>query len=347
MGKMFYIHIMKKFLIIPAVLCVFSSYANTGEDSSQYYFSKGLENKTAKKFLVASQHFEKAISFNKSFIAAYVENGYVNLEMRKTDQAKLNFTKAYELQPSNANVLKELTTLYFDFRQWDKAIEFASKCTACETADLIIGMSSYEKEDYGKAETALLRAVAKSPSDAKAQYTLARTYVEMESYRKAIPFFEKAVTLSPEKNVWLNELGLVYYHTDDYKNAARVFQNAVAQGYPQSNDFNENYGYALLHSGNYAKGEEKLMGIYEKKPGNKEILRDLAQLLYDQKQYDHSLIYCQKLMEANPKDGAALYQAGLNFIKMGQKEKGQGLCDNGIVLDPSLRSKKTKVEMGF
>lgn len=335
---------MKTFFIIPAVLGVFSSFANAGEDSSQYYFSKGMEEKTAKKFLVASQHFEKAVSFNKNFAAAYVENGYANLEMRKTDQAKFNFTKAYELQPSNAAALKELTTLYFDFRQWDKAIEFASKCTGCENADRIIGMSAYEKENYGLAEKALLRAIAKSPTDAKSHYTLGRTYVEMELYKKAVPFFEKAVTLSPEKNAWLNELGLVYYHNDDYKNAARVFQEAASQGYPQSNDFNENFGYALLHSGEYAKGEEKLVAIYEKKPGNTEIIRDLAQILYEKKQFDRSNIYCQKLLNINPNDGKALYQAGLNFQKKGEKEKGQAMCNKAISIDPSLASKRTKIE---
>ena len=335
---------MKTLLIIPAVLGVFSSFANAGEDSSQYYFSKGLEEKTAKKFLVASQHFEKAVSFNKGFTAAYIENGYANLEMRKTDKAKFNFTKAYELQPSNPAAIKELTALYFDFRQWDKAIEFASKCTGCENADRIIGMSFYEKEEYGKAEKALLRAVAKTPGDAKAHYTMGRAYVEMESYQKAVPFFEKAVTLSPEKNVWLNELGLVYYHNDDYKNAARVFQAAADKGYQQSNDFNENFGYALLHSGNFAKGEEKLMAIYEKKPGNKEILRDLAQILFEKKQYDRSLVYCQKLLEANPNDGKALYQAGLNFQKKGEKDKGQAMCNKAISMDPSLASKRTKIE---
>ncbi len=120
----------------------------------------------------------------------------------------------------------------------------------------------------------------------------------MELYKKAVPYFEKAITLSPDKNAWLNELGLVYFHNDDYKNAARIFEKAAAQGYPQSNEFNENFGYALLRSGEYVKGEEKLMAIYEKKPGNKELLRDLAQLLHDQKQYNRSLVYCQKLLES-------------------------------------------------
>ena len=333
---------MKNLLILVALSGSLQTFANNFTDSSQYYYSRGVEEQTAKRYLTASQQFEKAIGFNNSFADAYLQNGYVNLEMRKTDQAKLYFTKAYELQPANSASIKELANLYYDYRQWDKAIEFAQKCSDCANSDRIIGMSQYEKEDYGQAEKYLLKAAAKSPQDAYIQYTIARVYIEMELERKAVPFFEKAVTLNAEKANWAYELGLVYYNNDDYKNAAKAYENAAARGYVQSNDFNENYGYALLYSGSYQKGEEKLWSVYQKKPGNKEIVRDLAQILYEQRQYDRSLDYCQRLLQMDPKDMKALYQAGLGFIKLGQKDKGQGMCDKAIEMDPSLASKRTK-----
>ena len=76
-------------------------------------------------------------------------------------------------------------------------------------------------------------------------------------------------------------------------------------------------------------------------------MRDLAQILYEQKQYNRSLDYCQRLLEMDAKDGKALYQAGLDFQKMGQKDKGQGMCDKAIEMDPSLAGKRTKkMDMG-
>ncbi len=333
---------MKNLLTILAVTGAFQSFANTTViDSAQFYFTKGIEEKTAKRYLTASQCFEKATVFNNSYTEAYIENGYVNLEMHKTDQAKASFTKAYELQPTNPVSIKELANLYFDYRQWDKAIEFASKCTDCANSDRIIGMSQYEKEDYAQAEKYLLRYISKSPNDAQATYTLARTYLDAEMYAKAVPYFEKAVKMNPEKNTWAYELGLLYYNNNNFKSASLAFENAAAHGYPESNDFNENYGYALLYSGNFEKGEERMMAVYKKKP-NKEIYRDVASALYDLKQYDRALDYCQKLLEMDANDGKALYQAGLTFQKMGQKEKGQAMCDQAIKIDPSLESLRTK-----
>ena len=82
-----------------------------------------------------------------------------------------------------------------------------------------------------------------------------------------------------------------------------------------------------------------------KKPGNKEILRDAAEALYKKGQYDRSLLYCQKLMEIDNTDAKALYQAGLNFIKKGPKEKGEKMCDKAIEMDSSLSSLRQKQEM--
>jgi len=332
---------MKNLLLIFGACVSNNSHAINLSDSSTFYFSQGMLEKNAKRYLTASSNFEKAIGINKSYAEAYVENGYANKEMRKTDQAKANFLKAYELQPSNIAVIKELTNLYYDYRQWDKAIEFAGKCVGCDNAERIIGLCNYEKENYVAAERALLKVVSKTPEDAQVNYILARTYMDMEQYRKAVPFYEKASALNPDKNAWAYELGLLYYNNNNYRSAVTAFETATKNGYPVSNDYNENYGYALLYSGQYAKGEEKLFGIYQKK-GNVEMLRDLAQILYEQKQYDRSLAYCQRLMEANPKDAKALYQAGLSFQKMGQKDKGQGMCDKAIEMDPSLASKRTK-----
>ena len=75
------------------------------------------------------------------------------------------------------------------------------------------------------------------------------------------------------------------------------------------------------------------------------MLRDIAEVLYKQKQYDKSLAYCQRLMEIDMKDGKALYQAGLNFQRKGEKDRGQQMCDKAIELDPSLDGLRRKKEM--
>jgi tetratricopeptide (TPR) repeat protein len=326
------------FLSIIACNVVFSQ--NT--DSANFYFNKGMEEKAASHFLVASKYFDKAIQFNSGHTGALLENANVNLEMRKTDAAIRCFTKLYELEPSNSAAISGLTTLYFDYRQYAKAIEFATKCTGCENATKIIAISNYHLEDYGAAIKGLTLVLAKNPQDAEAAYILGRSYLDMEQYKAAVPWYTKAVQLDVTKNVWAYELGLLYYNLNDFKNAAIFFNKAAAAGYPQGKDFSENLGYAYIYSGAFEKGEAILLSILAKQPGNITILRDIAEAYYGQKMYDKSLEYCQKLMELDMKDAKALYQAGLCFQKKGQKDKGQGMCDKAIEMDPSLTSMRQK-----
>src|ERR1044072_2544306 len=119
-------------------------------DSSQFYFKKGMDEKAERSYLVASKYFDKSIEFNPKFTQAFIENGKVNLEMRKIDAALINFTKANQLDPVNPDAIRELASLYFNNRQFQKAIDMAQKCN-CSEADRIIAMCNYHSEDYGKA----------------------------------------------------------------------------------------------------------------------------------------------------------------------------------------------------
>jgi tetratricopeptide (TPR) repeat protein len=340
-------NLVKNFLSLIFIFISVTSFSRS-QDSAFYYFEKGIEEKTAGRYLVASNHFENAIQLNPKYTEAYIENGLVNKVMHRTDVAKQNFTKAYELDKNNEVVIMELMELYFNYRQFQQAIELAQKCKPCATRDKVIAMSYFQMEDYGKAEKMLLILVAKNPSDAEAVYTLARTYLEMGLEGKAIPYYVKAVELDDTKSKWHFELGLLYYNNDNYKNAVVSFNKAADKGFIRSNDFNENLGFAYLYSGDFENGEKLLTEIISRKPGDKELLRDVALAFYDKKMYDKCLDYCQKLMEMDMKDGKALYQAGLCFQKKGETSRGQQMCDRAIELDPTLAGlRQKKMTMGM
>ncbi len=339
--------IMKKVLTIPLLLLTTALCAQK-TDSSSYYLQKGIEEKGAKRYLLASKYFQDAIQQNPNYTMAYLENGYANLEMRRIDEAKQNFTKAFELDPGNDLAIKELVELNYNYRHYQKAIDMAEKCKSCPNADRIIALSYFQMEDYAKAEKKLLELVEKDPSDAELTYTLARNYWEMGYEDKAIPWYEKAVKLNGERSSWFFELGVLYYNNNRFKESVTAFTSAAEKGFVQSNDFNENLGFAYMYSGEYEKGEKLLLQVFERRPGEKDILRDMAQAYYDVKKYDKSLEICQKLLEADKNDAKALYQAGLCFQKKGQTQRGQQMCDMAIELDPSLgKLRQKKMTIGL
>ena len=316
-------------------------------DSAHYYFKKGIDEKAARRYLVSAGYLDKAIKFDPKFVDAYLENGRVNLEMRKVDAAQANFLKAYTLQPTNAVAVRELSSLYFNNRQFQKAIDLAQKCGNCPEGEKIIAMSYYNLEDYGKAIAGLQKVLSKNPKDAEAAYTLGRSYLETEDYKNAAIQYQRAVDLDPSKNVWMYELGLIYYNKNDFQSALKYFKMAEAAGYIKSNDFYENTGFAYLNTGDAENGMKLLQIVVLRKPRNKELLTDIAQAMYSSKKYDEALIYYQKLLELDPKDANALYMAGMTFQKKGQKERGQQMCDQAIKIDPSLAKNRSKKGESF
>jgi len=111
-----------KNLFIPIFLLISIPAFCAEQDSSAFFYQKGLQEKASQRYLVAAGDFEKAISFNKAFTEAYIENGYVNLQMRRTDIAKNNFIKAVELDPNNSKAINELVELFYNYHQYQDAI---------------------------------------------------------------------------------------------------------------------------------------------------------------------------------------------------------------------------------
>ncbi len=325
-----------KTFILPVLLFVCAAAKAQPVDSAQYFFTKGNEQKEAKLYSQAIKSFDKAIAINPKFTEAYIQSGYVNIAMYKNNVAINNFAKARELDPANAIATKELMELYYNYRQFPKAVELAQLCKDCPNSDKIIALSYYQQEDYAKAEKALLGVFAKNNKDADVAYALGRTYMELENNKGLQEYYEKAIALDSTKATWMNELAVICFGAGNYRKAVVYFNKAIAAGFQQSNDFNENLGFAYLYSGEFEKGEKLILGILERKPGNKDLLRDMADAFYGGKQYDKSLEYLQKLLEADANDAKALYQAGQCFIKKGQKDRGQGMCDKAIEMDPSL-----------
>jgi tetratricopeptide (TPR) repeat protein len=332
--------------ILTILFCFLTSFIFAqSTDSAQFYFKKGIEDKNSRLFAIAAKDFDKAIELNPNYTEAYVENGNVDLEMRKIDPAMANFTKAYQLEPGNNEVIKQLSTLYFNNRQFQKAIDLVQKCGSCSNSDRIKGMSYYNLEDYGKAETFLKQAISKNDKDAEAAYTLGRTYLELENEKNAIPQYQNAIAIEPERNVWMYELGLIYYNQEDYKNALKYFDMAGEKGYNKTNDYYENVGFAQLYTGDVDNGLKTLNDILTKKPNNRDLINNIAYAMYETKRYDNALLYYQKLLELNPKDASSLFMAGMVFQKEGQKEKGQKICDKAIEMDPSLARNRQKKDM--
>lgn len=334
-----------KTTLLTTILSLFISGAIAQQDSATTFYKSGLEKVNSRLYNAATLDFEKALELRPDYLDAIIANAKTNLLMNRRYQAQQGYEKAHSISPHNMEVLRELMLLNFNARQNQKSIELAEKCKECEGVNRVIGISYYRMENYGKTIEFLQKAVKENENDAEALYTMGRTYLDMDNMKDAVPNYEKAIKADPKKSRWMYELALVNYNLGNFPQAVKYFEMAKAADYRQTNDFLENYGFALLYAGQLESGLKILDKLMEKKPGNRTLLVDIAYTMYETEKYNEAIRFFEKLLTINPNDAKSLFMAGMSFQKMGQKQKGQAICDKAIEMDPSLAKNRQKKEM--
>ena len=70
------------------------------ENKIEYYFNEGVKKYNAKDFEGAKVDFTKAIELDPNFVAAYTNRGFAKHKLKEFEGAKEDFTKAIELDPN-------------------------------------------------------------------------------------------------------------------------------------------------------------------------------------------------------------------------------------------------------
>jgi len=317
--------------------------ANTSLDSATFYFGKAKELTLAKKVWEADKSFQKAIQFNPSDDA--VRLSYVDylVDNRKYFPAVEQLGKVLEKNLNNPVALQKMTNLSFQLRRWNDVMLYGNKLLSLgggEKLKFMLGKAFYEQENYGQAQKYLSDAFTENPKHTEAVSLLGKVYIEMSNYKQAIAVYNKTLELDPNNNQMVYELGLLYYAMNNEKEAVKYFEQAAEKGYKTDLDYFENLGLAQL-SFDLKKGVETLDKVLAMKPGNADILFQVAQAYYKAEKFQDAANTYQKVYDNDPSNSRALYMTGVAYQKKGDKNKGVALCEQAIRMDPTLAQLKS------
>jgi tetratricopeptide (TPR) repeat protein len=326
------------------LVCGFISTAAWAQnDSSTFYYQKGLTEKQARRFREAEKNFAKASQFAPNNTNVLIEWGQSLVQQNRYTEAKDKFTKAYQTDNKNPVIIENLATISLNTRQWNDAITYAKKMQEArigKSANYIIAKSYYEQENYGECLKYCEASFKDDPSRADVCYIAGRSFVEMSNYKKAAGCFEQAIERDSTKPNWMYEAALVYYAIPDDKKAIYWFEKAASKGYARTNDYLENLANAYLNLKNYEKGIALMQEVLQKKPNDQELLYNIADAYYQTGKYQDAINHWDKILTLDKQNASALYMIGLSYQKKGEKEKGEQLCERAIQMDPSLKKLK-------
>jgi tetratricopeptide (TPR) repeat protein len=337
---------MLPFLLLATMVCTQVN-AATG-DSSLYYFQKAKAFKESGQVFEAEKNFQKSLEFDPANNEAREALGNFYCEQRKYVNARIQFKQLLENVPTHALALQKCTELSFLLRKWQDVIMYAAQAAKnnvqVDKVNYMLGKSHFEEENYGAAKDYLTKQLAQTPGHKESMLLVAEVYIELSNYTEAINTYKSYLLSYPDDGETIYQLALLYSAESQEREAVKYMELAAQKGYKQDLAYLENLGMSYL-SFNLAKGVEVLNKVLERKPGDVQVLTQIAQAYYQAGDFGTAYESYYKIYQADNKNAKALYMSGVALIRKGDKSKGMQLCDMAIAIDPKLGTLRSQKSM--
>ncbi len=165
---------------------------------------------------------------------AYFMRGTTLLKMDSYEQAKKDFDKAIELDPSNYDQVVEIYKVLEEAGYQEPGVAYLEKALKSESKDL----SNYDKgrmyfylEDFESARNYLEQA--RDAGDAQAAYYLGKTWENLGEYNYAASVYLSYLQEQGESAVIYNQLALCDLQLEDYEGALSALESGLELNDPE------------------------------------------------------------------------------------------------------------------
>jgi tetratricopeptide (TPR) repeat protein len=166
------------------------------------------------------------------------------------------------------------------------------------------------------------RAVALTPENFDAQFTLARALYSVGDYATAVKAFRTALALKPDDARSLFFLATALESAGDIESALAAYRNLVARK-PQASEGHLGLGVLLIKrgGGDVEKGIQELKTAVNIDPNLYEAQVTLGRALLGRKLLQESVEHLQRAAELAPRNPEPHYQLALAYRRLGLTDK--------------------------
>ncbi|MGE5397233.1 MAG: tetratricopeptide repeat protein [Chitinophagales bacterium] len=237
----------------------------------------------------------------------HFELGKTNFYDWKYKKAIFDFTRATEIDPSNAEYYYFLSNAYHLNKQYENSIE------------------------------AIKKAINLDPNNSKYYYCLNNTYFVIEQYSKSIQAIKKAIDLNPENSVFYDCLGSSFYKIKNYKKAIKAILKAIELD-PNTAEF-----YYDLSTCYQANQQFKDAIVADQKsialsPDNAKYHYSLSISYCANEQYDEAIVSANKAINLVPNVALYYFILGRAYQEKGMAPQSIQAYQKAIELNPSNAS---------
>jgi tetratricopeptide (TPR) repeat protein len=287
---------------------------------------------------------QKALDINFTAEASW-EYASACIKLKKPAEAKKALEKVIETDSSNAIANRELGTIYYTDKQYDKAFPLLQKSYATQPdADLAykLGKAYLEANKIDDAIRYLKEAVTKNPGLVDAQLDLARSYYKREKYLAAVSEFEK-IGSRPEMTAADQYMRAVSNEKNQNNdNAIKAYLLAIdkfgGSTAPEALTSRLKVGNANMARKNYEAALAQFQFIANADPQGR-IVENINFLLADANDGAgngaKAIQYLEKALAAKPNNVEATARLADLYEKNGMSDKAKATYEKMISLNPN------------
>ena len=309
------------------------------------YKTLGETFEKMKLFPSALEAYSKGLEKTSQCNLFYQKMGDLSLECNDIESSIECYKKAYELNPSDREVLIKLATInqtYFP-EKVDTTIDYYN--TLLEFGidmDKIyyeLGHLYLNKSDKINAVSAFKLAQELNPENPYYNNSLAYAYIKAELYDDAIEYYQLAIKLNPDAewtSIVCHALGAIYAEVKNNFDAAEATFNAGMVLDPKNVDIQLSLGDLYMAQGDLDKAIKTYCDAISVEPENYLTYAKTGLALWEKDYLEEAIVAFHKSIELNPEFEIAQNNLGVVYLDgIGDPKESIEYFKNAININPN------------
>lgn len=309
------------------------------------YKTLGETFEKMKLFPSALEAYSKGLEKTSQGNLFYQKMGDLSLECNNIEASLECYKKAYELNPTDREVLIKLATInqtYFP-ENTDITIDYYNSLLEfgidLDKIYYELGHLYLNKSDKIHAVTAFKLAQELSPENPYYNNSLAYAYVKAELYDDAIEYYQQAIKLNPDSewtSIVCHALGAIYAEIKGNFEAAEATFNAGMVLDPNNVDIQLSLGDLYMAQNDLDKAIKTYCDSIAIEPENYLIYAKTGLALWEKDYLEESIVAFHKSIELNPDFEIAQNNLGVVYLDgFGDPKESVDYFKNAININPN------------
>ncbi len=236
-------------------------------------------------------------------VSMYVENSNVDLALSLGESSLAK-------NPGNTELRSIMGGLYFNLREYDKAIREYQTIIEIDPKNLVaylyLATIYAQEKKYDSAEKAYRKMLAMDPDNIIGMYYYAKTLTQMNRWAEAEALYHKITLQGPAfEAAWLG-LAALYETQNKYDEAIGVYRRYLEIN-PARISFRMKIADLLVKANKHEAAEKEFQEVLKTDPANREVRTALGLLYYDMRRFDAAAVQFLSLLETAPNDDKLHY----------------------------------------